>query len=79
MNPQLGRVAFRVATYLVLMSSGMLLLLQPGTGEFVVTVITLAMGLLFGGVIAVLARRAQRLRPREAASAETDPGDDSSA
>jgi hypothetical protein len=36
---------------------GLLFIVQPGTAEFIVTVTTLVMGLLFAGILALLARR----------------------
>lgn len=45
---------------ITLLSAALLFLVQPGTAEFVVTVTTLVIGLLFIGVIAVLVRRGSR-------------------
>ncbi len=51
---------FRVAVFLIITSTGLLFIVQPGTAEFIVTVTTLVMGLLFAGILAVLARRPDR-------------------
>lgn len=56
MDPEIGRMAFRIAIFLVLTAGGLLLVLQPGTAEFSVTVVTLAIGLVFAGVVALLVR-----------------------
>jgi len=41
---------------IVLVSAGLLLVLRPGTAEFVITVFTLGIGLAFGGLVIVLVR-----------------------
>jgi hypothetical protein len=56
MDPQIGQAGFRIALFLVLVAGGMLFLLQPGTPEFSITVITLALGLIFAGIVIVLVR-----------------------
>lgn len=60
MHPDAGRVWFRVAVFLIVTSIGLLFIVQPGTAEFIVTVTTLVIGLLFAGILAVLARRSNR-------------------
>ncbi len=60
MNPEAGQAWFRIAMLITLLSAALLFLVQPGTAEFVVTVTTLVIGLLFIGVIAVLVRRGSR-------------------
>jgi hypothetical protein len=57
MHPDAGRMWFRVAAFLIVASVGLLFVVEPGTAEFVVTVTTLVMGLLFAGILAWLARR----------------------
>ena len=56
LSPELGRAVFRMATFLVLVSLGLLLVLEPGSAEHVVTVVTLIVGLLLGGIVAFLVR-----------------------
>ena len=60
MPPEMGRVALGWATFLVLASGVLLLLLTPGTPEFVITLFTLCLGLLLGLIVVagvVLTRR----------------------
>jgi hypothetical protein len=60
LSPQLGQAAFRIATFLFVVSLGLLLFVKPGSAEFVVTVITLGIGIVLGTTIAVLVRRQAR-------------------
>ena len=57
MSPELGRAAFRMAMFVAFPSFVLLLFQQPGTAEFVVTVMALVVGLAFMGTIIVLVRR----------------------
>lgn len=59
MSPQVGRTWFRVAFFITLLSAGLLLLQKPGTAEFVITVVTLAIGLIFMATIVIIARRSK--------------------
>jgi len=56
MTPGLARAALRWAVLIVVVSAGLLLFLRPGTAEFVITVFTLGIGLVFGGLVIVLVR-----------------------
>ncbi len=56
MTPGLARAALRWAVLIVVVSAGLLLFLKPGTVEFVITVFTLGIGLVFGGLVIVLVR-----------------------
>ena len=56
MGPEIGQAGFRIGIFLVLVSGGMLLMLQPGTAEFSITVVTLTIGLTFLGLIVLLVR-----------------------
>jgi hypothetical protein len=56
MTPGLARAALRWAVLIVVVSAGLLLFLKPGTPEFVITVFTLGIGLVFGGLVIVLVR-----------------------
>jgi hypothetical protein len=56
LSPELGRVAFRWAIFIVLVAGGLLATLRPGTPEFAITVLTLLIGVLFLGVIIVWIR-----------------------
>jgi hypothetical protein len=56
MGPEIGQAAFRIGIFLVLVAGGMLFMLKPGTPEFSITVVTLAIGLIFIGAVAILVR-----------------------
>ena len=56
MAPEIGQAGFRIGIFLVLVAGGMLLLLEPGTPEFSITVVTLVIGLVFVGMVVVLVR-----------------------
>ncbi|MET7281550.1 hypothetical protein ABZS29_25165 [Kribbella sp. NPDC005582] len=51
MPPELGRMALGWAAFLVLAASVLLLTLTPGTPEFVVTLVTLFLGLFLGLIV----------------------------
>jgi hypothetical protein len=52
--PELGRIGFRIGFLLVLPSLVLILLLEPGTAEFVITAFTLMVGLVFLGVVTIM-------------------------
>jgi hypothetical protein len=54
MNPELGRVGFRIGFLIVVPSLVLLFLLEPGTAEHSITVVTLVMGLIFLAVVTLL-------------------------
>ena len=56
MAPEIGQAGFRIGLFLALTAGGMLLMLEPGTPEFSITVVTLGIGLAFIGVVFVLVR-----------------------
>ncbi|MDP9371160.1 MAG: hypothetical protein M3Q65_01615 [Chloroflexota bacterium] len=56
MGPEIGQAGFRIGLFLVLVAGGMLFLLEPGTPELSITVVTLVIGLVFVGVVVVLVR-----------------------
>ena len=56
MSPQMGQVAFRIGLYLTVVALVLLFFLRPGSAEFGVTVVTLAVGLIFLGIVALLVR-----------------------
>jgi len=56
MSPGLARAALRWAVLIVVVSAALLPFLKPGTAEFVITVFTLGIGLVFGGLVIVLVR-----------------------
>jgi NADH:ubiquinone oxidoreductase subunit H len=59
-SPQLGRTIFRIAFYITLVSAVLMFFLEPGSAEFVVTEITLLIGLIFIVLIALLVRQFSR-------------------
>jgi hypothetical protein len=56
LSPKLGQAAFRIAFMMVSASAILALFLTPGTAEFVISVVTLVLGLVFMGLIFVLVR-----------------------
>ena len=56
MDPAIGQAGLRIALFLILTAGGMLFFLPPGTPEFSITVVTLAIGLIFAGIVIVLVR-----------------------
>ncbi len=56
MAPEVGQAGFRIGIFLTLMAAGMLLMLEPGTAEFSITVVTLGIGLTFVGLVILLIR-----------------------
>lgn len=57
MNSALGLAWFRIAVFITLVSSVLLFVLTPGSAEFIISVATLAVGVIFIAVIAFLVRR----------------------
>jgi hypothetical protein len=55
MNPQIGRAGFAVASFIVVTGAALLPFLDPGSAEFVVTVLSIIAGGLTIGLIAILA------------------------
>ena len=60
MSPELGQAAFRLAMLVVVPAVGLLLVLPSGTAEQSITIVTLAIGLTFLAVVALLVRRSLR-------------------
>ena len=56
MSPQMGQVAFRIGLYLTVVALVLLFFLRPGSAEFGVTVVTLVVGLIFLGAVALSVR-----------------------
>lgn len=57
MSPQLGKLAFKIVAFLVVVSIGLLFILDANSAEFVVTLLTLVIGIVFGAVVIVIVRR----------------------
>jgi hypothetical protein len=60
MNPELGRAWFRVAIFFTLTSGGLLFFVAPGTAEFVITVTSFIIGVVFIAIIALVVRWSNR-------------------
>ncbi|HIC88438.1 MAG TPA: hypothetical protein EYP04_03425 [Anaerolineae bacterium] len=60
MDPQIGKAAFKIAVFIVVSALFVLPFVEPGTSEFGVTILTLVVGALFIGVIAVAVHRFSR-------------------
>ncbi len=59
MSPEAGQLWFRVAVFITLTSLALLFFQQPGTAEFVVTVLALGVGIIMIALIAIIARKSQ--------------------
>lgn len=59
-SPQLGRAVFRIIVFITVTSLILLPFVKPGSAEFVVVVVTLAIGICFGVALFVLVRRKSR-------------------
>lgn len=60
MSPQIGQAAFRIAVFLVVMGLVLLPFQTPGTAEYIVTWLTLGVGLLMAAVIILIIKRSNR-------------------
>lgn len=56
MSPQMGQAAFRLAIFVTFTALALLVFLRPGSAEFGVTVVTLAAGLIFIGLVVLMVR-----------------------
>ncbi|HPD41160.1 MAG TPA: hypothetical protein P5211_00400 [Anaerolineae bacterium] len=59
MNPQIGQTWFRVAISITLVSLVLLFFQQPGTAEFIVTVLALGVGVIMTALIILIVRKSQ--------------------
>jgi len=59
-DPQVGKAAFQLSLFIVVMAGGMLLFLAPGTPQFAITVFTLIIGMIFVSVVVFVVRRFSR-------------------
>ncbi|MEQ4208743.1 hypothetical protein ABN028_16980 [Actinopolymorpha sp. B17G11] len=59
-GPGAGMAAFRWAAFLAVCAGFLLLVVQPGTAEFVITVFMLCLSVFFAGAVAVLVRMKNR-------------------
>ncbi len=60
MGPEAGQAWFRIAVTIALVSAVLLFVTERGSAAFVVSGLTLGIGLVFIAVIVVLIRRANR-------------------
>lgn len=55
--PEVGKSGLQIAAFLIVTAGALLLVLRPGTAEFVITATTLAIAILFLIALIVLIRR----------------------
>ncbi len=60
MPPELGRAGIRIGMYVTLISGGLLLVVDRGTPEYVISQITFIMGVVFLALVAAWVRWSQR-------------------
>ncbi len=60
MSAEAGKAWFQVAVFITLVSAVLLFFEQPGTAEFVITVTTLVVGLVFVGILVYMVRKANQ-------------------
>lgn len=56
-DPGVGKAAFTLALFIVLLAGAMLLFLDPASPQFAITVFTLFIGMAFAGVVVLVVRR----------------------
>ncbi len=59
-GPGAGQAAFRWAAFIAVLAGLLLLVVKPGSPEFVITVLMLGTGVLFAAAVAVLVRMKNR-------------------
>jgi len=59
-DSQLGRAAFQIGFYLFFVAGILLLVLDKGTPEYVITQFTFAVGLIFSVIVIILVRIGNR-------------------
>lgn len=57
MGPELGQAWFRIALFITLVSGGLILIEPRDSAEFVISVASFVVGLIFIGIIVVITRR----------------------
>ena len=60
MSPELGQAWFRIAFFITAVSGVLILFQAPGSAEFVISVTSFVIGLIFIAIVAVVVRRSQR-------------------
>lgn len=76
MSPEVGLAATRLALFLIVAAGLMLFVVQPNSAEFVVTVLTIGIGLAMLGLVALLARLGSVIPHRPPSTAEDEGADD---
>jgi hypothetical protein len=56
MSPEIGQAATRIALFMIIGAGLTLLLVPRGSAEFVVLILTICMGLIMLGIVALFAR-----------------------
>jgi uncharacterized protein YybS (DUF2232 family) len=56
-DPHLGLGIFRIAVFIILVSSVLLFFLKPGTSTFVVDVLALIIGVILAALVALFVRK----------------------
>lgn len=59
-SPQLVRAALGWVVFLVVCSAALLLALDPGTAEFLISAVTLGVGVLLGLLLILVIRKSRR-------------------
>ncbi len=59
-DPELGKAAFRWALFIIVAAGVMLFFLSPGSAQYYVTILTLAIGLAFLALVIFLVKRYSR-------------------
>ncbi|MEP7357404.1 MAG: hypothetical protein ABI847_09225 [Anaerolineales bacterium] len=59
MSREAGQAWFRIAVLITVVSAVLVFFTEPGSAERVVSILTVLMGLLFIGLIAIFVRRAR--------------------
>lgn len=60
MDPILGRAAFHIGFYIAFVAGVLLLFLERGTAEFVITQFTLGIGLIYLLIVVILVQLGKR-------------------
>lgn len=60
MNEKMGESALQMALFVLITSAVLLLFQTPGTAEFVVTALSLGVGIVFVGVVVFVVKRLSR-------------------
>ncbi|MBP2017496.1 membrane protein implicated in regulation of membrane protease activity [Symbiobacterium terraclitae] len=60
MPPEMGKLAFQIATWIILVAAVLLCFLERGTAERVITEFSLALGLIMAGAVWWLTRGSRR-------------------